>query len=69
MSSENENVMIIKGEHETYLNGIAMEEVVEGSLQIENRRTHGNKIVEIACLKENMESSYEKRIMLVFLLC
>jgi DNA-directed RNA polymerase subunit K/omega len=51
MSSENENVMIIKGEHETYLNGIAMEEVVEGSLQIENRRTHGNKIVEIACLK------------------
>jgi hypothetical protein len=46
-----------------------MEEVVEGSLQIENRRTHGNKIVEIACLKENVESSYEKRIMLVFLLC
>jgi DNA-directed RNA polymerase subunit K/omega len=57
MSSENENVMIIKGEHEIYLNGIAMEEVVEGSLQIENRRVNGNKIVEIACLKENVKSS------------
>ncbi len=57
MSSENENVMIIKGEREIYLNGIAMEEVVEGSLQIENRRVNGNKIVKIACLKENVKSS------------
>lgn len=29
--SKNENVMIIEGEHEIYFNGIAMEEVVEGS--------------------------------------
>jgi len=69
MSSENENVMIIEGEHEIYLNGIAMEEVVKGSLQIENRRENGNKIVEIACLKENVENSLKKCIMLVFLLC
>jgi hypothetical protein len=34
MSSENENVMIIEGEHEIYLNGIGMEKVVEGNLQI-----------------------------------
>jgi hypothetical protein len=40
-----------------YLNGIVMEEVVEGSFQIENRRTNQNKIVKIACLKENVESS------------
>jgi DNA-directed RNA polymerase subunit K/omega len=57
MSSENENVIIITSEHEIYVNGIAMEEVVEGSLQIENRRVNGNKIVEIACLKENVKSS------------
>jgi DNA-directed RNA polymerase subunit K/omega len=57
MSSKIENVMIIEGEHEIYLNGIAMEEVVEGSLQIENRRANGNKIVKIACLKDNVESS------------
>lgn len=57
MSSENENVIMIEGEHEIYLNGIAMEEVVEGSLQIENRKTNGNKIVKIACLKENVKSS------------
>jgi hypothetical protein len=57
MSRENESVMITKGEHKIYLDGVAMEEVLEGSLQIENRRANGNKIVEIACLNENVESS------------
>jgi hypothetical protein len=47
MSSDNENVMIIENEHEIHFSGIAMEKVVERSLQTKNNRARN--------LEEQME--------------